>query len=118
LRRSRQQFIVAPLCTGAVVVGDNIGAAMVWRRTIRISREIVSDLVNAVHLAGQLCDRLPQAAHRDRLDDTRFRDPAALTGLAMRADTAVAARRVADYGKRLFVQPPSLQRIVSHSMAL
>jgi hypothetical protein len=39
LRRSRQQLIVAPLCTGAVVLEDNIGTAIVSRRTIRILRE-------------------------------------------------------------------------------
>ena len=59
--------------------------------------------VNGAHLAGELCDRLRQAAHRDRLDDARFRDLAA-SGLAMRPDTAVAVRRVAHYGKWLFVQ--------------
>jgi hypothetical protein len=52
LRRSRQQLIVAPLGTGAVVLGDNIGAAIVWRRTMGISREIGRDIVNGVHLAG------------------------------------------------------------------
>ena len=30
---------------------------MVSRRTIRISREIASDLLNGAHLAGELCDR-------------------------------------------------------------
>jgi hypothetical protein len=60
--------------------------------------------VNGAHLAGELCDRLPQTAHRDRLDDARFRDLAALTGLAMRPNAAVAVRRVAHYRERLFVQ--------------
>jgi hypothetical protein len=69
-----------------------------------ISREIGREIPNGAHLAGQLCDRLRRAAHRDRLDDARFRDLAALTGLAMRPNTAVAVRRVAHYGKRLFVQ--------------
>src|SRR3984957_17408323 len=102
---------------------------MVSRRTIRISRDIErhpgSALVgergthrwarsahrlgrcgfaNGAHLARELCERLPQAAHRDRLDDARFRDLAAPSGLAMRPDTAVAVGRVAHYGKRLFAQ--------------
>jgi hypothetical protein len=40
------------LGTGAVVLEDNIGPTIVWRRTIRISREIGRDLRNGVHLAG------------------------------------------------------------------
>ena len=68
--------LLLPLCTGAVVLEDNIGAAMVSRRTIRILREIGSDLVNGVHLAGQLCDacrRFPE--RRQFVEAVEHTDP-------------------------------------------
>src|ERR1700741_2133575 len=58
--------LLLPPCTGADVIGDNIGPAMVLRRTIRILREIGRGLVNGVHLTGQLCGAWRRFSDRRR----------------------------------------------------